>query len=335
MTGPAAVIGGGSWGTALALQLARNGRDVRLWFHDPSLEKRVRRGRVNRTYLPGHRLPAAVQTTARLPVALEGATTVLVVVPSHHLRRVVRRCAPHLRRGAALLMASKGIENRTLLRMSQVAAEETGLPAARIASLSGPSFAREVALGHPTTVVIGARSAALARRLQEEMNGERFRVYRNADQVGVELGGALKNVVALAAGILDGLGYGSNTSAALLTRGLHEITRLAVALGGRRTTLAGLAGMGDLVLTCTGKLSRNRQVGVELGRGRSLREILADMKMVAEGVRTSRSARALSLRSGVEMPIVQQVHGILFRGRSPARAVQALLERELKSETSL
>lgn len=329
------VIGAGSWGTALALHLARRGDRVRLWFHDARLEARVRSSRINRRYLPGHRLPRRIQTTSSLSEALPGASCVLLVVPSHHLRKVVRQCKPWLERGVPLVVATKGVENRTLLRMSQVVAAETGFPATRIASLSGPSFAREVAECHPTAVVVGARSAQLARRLQEQLSHGSFRVYRNSDQVGVELGGALKNVVALAAGILEGLGYGSNAGAALLTRGLHEITRLAVKLGARRNTLAGLAGMGDLVLTCTGGLSRNRQVGVALGQGRSLQQILAPMKMVAEGVRTSRSAYALARREGVDMPIVEQVHAVLFRRRSPKRAIQSLLERELKSETLL
>jgi glycerol-3-phosphate dehydrogenase (NAD(P)+) len=330
-----AVIGAGSWGTALALHLARRGDGVRLWFHDAAREARVRSSRVNTTYLPGYRLPKNIRTTVSLEDALSGVSTVLLVVPSHHVRKVARRCAPWLDGKAAVVIASKGIENGSLLRMSQVVAEETDLPPARIASLSGPSFAREVAEGHPTTVVVGARSAALARRLQEELSHGSLRAYRNSDQIGVEMGGALKNVVALAAGILEGLGYGSNTGAALLTRGLHEITRLAVQMGSRRSTMAGLAGMGDLVLTCTGGLSRNRQVGLALGKGRTLQQVLAPMKMVAEGVKTSRSAHALARREGVEMPIVDQVYGILFRRRSPRRAIRDLLERELKSETRL
>ncbi len=329
------VIGAGSWGTALALHLARRGEVVRLWFHDSRLEARVRSSRLNRRYLPGHRLPPEVRTTSDLSEALANTSCVLLVVPSHHLRRVVRQCKPWLVRSVPLVVASKGVENGTLLRMSQVVAAETGFPASRIASLSGPSFAREVAERQPTAVVIGTRNVELARRLQEQLSHGNLRVYRNSDQVGVELGGALKNVVALAAGILEGLGYGSNAGAALLTRGLHEITRLAVKLGARRNTLAGLAGMGDLVLTCTGGLSRNRQVGVALGQGRTLQEILAPMKMVAEGVKTSRSAYALARREGVEMPIVQQVHAVLFRRRSPKRAIRSLLERELKSETLL
>ena len=330
------VIGGGSWGTALALHVARRPAPVRLWVHDPDLERRLRRTRRNAVYLPGHRLPREVQTTSDLAEAVDGADTIVIAVPSHHLRRVLRACARRIHKNASLLVATKGIENRSLLRMSEVAAAATGISAARIASLSGPSFAQEVARGLPTTVVVASRGRAdLGRRLQSELSHGNLRIYRNSDQVGVELGAALKNVVALAAGILDGLGYGNNTSAALLTRGLHEITRLSVAMGGRRATLAGLAGMGDLVLTCTGGLSRNRHVGVELGRGRPLAAILDEMKMVAEGVRTSRSARALARREGVEMPIVDEVHAILFRGRAPGDAVRRLLARELKDESAL
>ncbi len=331
----AAVIGGGSWGTALAIHLSKSGRSVGLWVHDPELEAHMRRHRVNKTYLPRQRLHSRIQTTSRLETALEGASTVLLVVPSHHVRAVARACAPLLPKRAGILVASKGIENRTLLRMSEVVADETGLPMSRIASLAGPSFAREVVDGDPTTVVVGGRSGALGRRFQEELSHGNLRAYRNSDQIGVELGGALKNVIAVAAGILEGLGYGTNAGAALLTRGLHEMTRLAVALGAKRETLAGLAGMGDLVLTCNGKLSRNRRLGVELGRGRRLSSILEQMKMVAEGVRTSRSAHALARKHDVEMPIVEQVHGILFRNRAPRNAIRQLLERELKSETRL
>jgi glycerol-3-phosphate dehydrogenase (NAD(P)+) len=335
MSRPLAVIGGGSWGTALALHAARAGHDVRLWIHDPDLEAAVRAERVNRTYLPAHVVPDRVVTSSRLETALEGTGTALLAVPSHHLRAVVREAGAHLARRDAALVATKGIENGTLQRMSEVVASEGGLPAGRIASLSGPSFAEEVAAGHPTAVVIGARDEDLGARLVEEWSAGNLRIYRNRDQVGVELGGALKNVVAIAAGIVDGLGHGSNTLAALLTRGLHEITRLAVALGAERETLAGLAGMGDLVLTCTGSLSRNRGLGRELARGRRLDEVLAGTRMVAEGVRTCRAAVELARRSGVEMPIAAKVHAVLFEGASPREAIRDLLGRAPKEETAL
>ncbi|MGD8377358.1 MAG: NAD(P)H-dependent glycerol-3-phosphate dehydrogenase [Acidobacteriota bacterium] len=335
MSGSVAVVGGGSWGTALALHAARAGRSVRLWVHDAALERSMREGRENRTYLPGHPLPENLETSADLQEVLQGEGTAVLVVPSHHLREVVRRGARALAGGRPLVVATKGIEEGTLRRMSELVAEECGVPARRIATLSGPSFAQEVAAGHPTAVVIGAVDAALGARMQREWSAGNLRAYRNPDQLGVELGGALKNVVAIAAGIVDGLGLGSNTRAALLTRGLHEITRLAVALGARRPTMAGLAGMGDLVLTCTGGLSRNRQVGIELGRGRPLRQILAEMKMVAEGVRTCSGAVQLARRAGVEMPIADRMEAILFSGASPEAAIRELLSRSPKEETRL
>lgn len=335
MSARLAVIGGGSWGTALARHACLAGLPVRLWVHDPELGAAMRDTRDNATYLPGHRLPDGIAVSSDLAEVVPGADALLLAVPSHHLREVARACAGGLGRDAPLLVATKGIEQETLLRMSQVVAAETGRPSERVATLSGPSFAREVAEGHPTTVVVGCADEDLGRWFQRRLNARNLRIYRNRDQIGVELGGALKNVVALAAGILEGLGFGTNTAAALLTRGLHEITRLAVTLGGERATLAGLAGMGDLVLTCTGRLSRNRSVGVELGRGRSLDEVLSGMKMVAEGVRTARAALGLARRAEVEMPITERVNSILFEGMSPRDAVQDLLSRALKDETVL
>ena len=335
MSKPLAIVGGGSWGTALALHAARRWETVRLWIHDPELERSVRRERVNATYLPGHRLPENVVTSAAVPEVVEGAGTILFAVPSHHLRGVVQQAASGIPAEAAVLVATKGLEVETLLRMSEVVASAARLPVTRIAVLSGPSFAVELAAGHPTAVVVATEEEALARRLQGELSFGSLRIYRNADRIGVELGGALKNVIALAAGILEGLGYGSNTAAALLTRGLHEMTRLAVSLGGERATLAGLAGIGDLVLTCTGKLSRNRAVGVEVGRGRRLEEVLGGMKMVAEGVRAAAGAVGLARRQGVETPIAERVHAILFEAVPPREAVGDLLARELKDERTL
>jgi len=335
VTRPLVVVGGGSWGTALAIHAARVGGPVRLWVHDPLLAGAIREGRVNLPYLPGHRLPEGVGVDTDLHRSVAGAGMLLLAVPSHHLREVVRSLTPHLDPDVDVLIGTKGIENETLLRMSEVVHEESGVPARRLGVLSGPSFAAEVAAGHPTAIVVAAIDAGAGDRMQRALSHSNLRLYRNPDVIGVEIGGALKNVVAIAAGILEGLGYGANTAAALLTRGLHEMTRLAVALGGQRETLAGLAGMGDLVLTCGGQLSRNRQVGVALGRGEPLDLILAQMKMVAEGVRTSAAAVALAQRAGVEMPIAERVAAVLFRGLPPRDAIADLLARELKDETPL
>jgi glycerol-3-phosphate dehydrogenase (NAD(P)+) len=308
---------------------------VRLWVHDPALAETTRVGRENRSYLPGHLLPDSVSVDPDLARSAAGAGLVLLAVPSHHLREVVRALGPHLDPDADLLIATKGIEEDSLLRMSEVVLEESSLAAGRLAGLSGPSFAAEVAAGQPTAIVVAARDPAAADRMQRQLSHSNLRLYRNSDLIGVEIGGALKNVVAIAAGILEGLGYGANTAAALLTRGLHEMTRLAVALGGRRETMAGLAGMGDLVLTCGGRLSRNRQVGVALGRGEALPAILAGTRMVAEGVRTSAAAVALARRAGVEMPIAERVAAVLFQGLEPREAIADLLARELKDEAPL
>jgi len=335
MSRPLVVVGGGSWGTALAIHATRRGGEVRLWVHDPLLAESIRAGRENRSYLPGHRIPANLTIDADLARCVAGAGVVVLAVPSHHLRGVVRSLTPQLDRDTDVLVGTKGIEADSLLRMSEVVHEESGIPDRHLAVLSGPSFAAEVAAGHPTAIVVAASDAGAGERMQRALSHSNLRLYRNPDVIGVEIGGALKNVVAIAAGILEGLDYGSNTAAALLTRGLHEITRLAVALGGQRETLAGLAGMGDLVLTCGGRLSRNRQVGVALGRGESLAAILARMKMVAEGVRTSGAAVDLAQRVGVEMPIAERVAAVLFRELAPRDAIADLLARELKDETPL
>ena len=330
---PAAVVGAGSWGTALAGLLAANGHPVRLWARDPALAEAMRASRHNPRYLTSLPLPDAVEPTAELAGALAGALLVVSVVPSHAVRETMAAAAPHLAAGAVVVSASKGIENGTLMRMTEVLAE--ALPAAgggRLAVLSGPSFADEVARGLPTAVTVASAEPDTAERVREAFATPRFRVYTSTDVVGVELGGALKNVIAIATGIADGLGSGTSARAALITRGLAEISRLGTALGGEQLTFMGLAGLGDLVLTCTGDLSRNRTVGLRLGRGETLAEIQADMRMVAEGIRTTRSARALARRAGVEMPITEQVHEMLYDSKSPQVVVEELMTREFKPE---
>jgi glycerol-3-phosphate dehydrogenase (NAD(P)+) len=297
---------------------------------DEVLAGRIRAEGLSPAYLPGLRLPEGIGATTDLPGAADAAEVVLVVVPSAFCREVYRRLPGVLRPGVLLVSATKGIETESLSRMSEVAAAE----AARLAPavLSGPSFALEVAQEQPTAVVVASADASSAQVLQRALSSRTFRVYTSDDVVGVELGGALKNVIAIAAGIVDGLGYGSNTVAALVTRGLAEITRLAVALGGRADTLAGLAGLGDLMLTCTGGLSRNRSLGRSLGRGRSLREALQETRMVAEGVGTTLAACALARRAGIEMPIAEQMREVLYEGKPPRRAVDELMLRSLKRE---
>lgn len=326
-----AVIGAGSWGTALAIHLARIGHDVRLWGRDPALVHDMRCRRANAVYLPDITFPAGLEPTGDLGQALTDAGIVVVAVPTHGLRAVVARAAGHLAPGALVVSATKGLEEGRLLRMSEVLAEE--LPAAGdIAVLSGPSFAAELARGLPTAVVVASSSVRAVECVQAEFRSPALRLYGSGDVVGVEIGGGLKNIIAIAAGAVDGLGLGRNALAALVTRGLAEITRLAVALGAQRDTLAGLAGLGDLVLTCTGQLSRNRHVGEELARGRRLVEILAGTKMVAEGVRTTHAALALGSRVGVELPIALQIREVLAGHKTPSAAIEDLMGRPQKAE---
>lgn len=326
-----AVLGAGSWGTALAIHLARVGHEVRLWARDADFAAEMERRRANAVYLPDIPFPQSLSTGASLPDALRDAQLVLVAVPSHGMRQVLRQAGPHVDRAAVVLSATKGIEDGSLLRMSQVIAQEwPAVP--EVAVLSGPSFARELANQLPTVVVVASPSAEVVRHVQEEFRSGALRLYASADVIGVELGGALKNVIAIAAGVVDGLGLGHNAQAALITRGLAEISRLAVAAGGDRETLAGLAGMGDLVLTCTGALSRNRHVGLELARGRGLAEIVASTKMVAEGVRTTSAALALGAAHGVELPIAAQVDALLGGRVSAAAAVSELMGRRQRAE---
>jgi glycerol-3-phosphate dehydrogenase (NAD(P)+) len=327
------VIGAGSWGTALADLLARKGFPVILWAYEQELVERMGETRENDLYLPGFPLAPGLTFTAELREAVAGRELLVLVPPSQVMRRVMQQAAAHIEPGTLLVSAAKGIENDTLQTMSEVLLEV--LPAAvaeGLSFLSGPSFAREVAAGMPTAVVAAASREQVARRVQEVFSTEAFRVYTNDDVIGVELGGALKNVIAVAAGVSDGLGFGYNTRAAIITRGLAEMTRIGVAMGANPATFAGLAGMGDLVLTCTGDLSRNRTVGMELGRGRKLEEILGGMKMVAEGVKTTLSAYQLASRLGVEAPIIDQMYRILYEGKDPRRAVGDLMLRELKPE---
>ena len=326
-----AIIGGGSWGTALACVLAPRFDHVRLWMNEAEIAERTQSTRVNDVFLPGFSLPATVTVGNSLEEALADADFVLSVMPSHVVRAVYQRMLPWLRLETPLISATKGLEASSLLRVSQVIREVTG-PAYGIAVLTGPTFAREVAAGNPTALVAASDNPALAATVQARFSGPTFRVYASDDPIGVETGAALKNVIAIGAGICDGLGLGHNAVAALITRGLAELTRLAVVLGAKPETLSGLAGLGDLVLTCTGDLSRNRQVGLKLAAGLQLGEILQATPMVAEGVKTTAVAMQLSERHGVELPIVQEMHGVLNLGRLPAEAIRRLMSRTLRSE---
>jgi len=328
-----AVIGAGSWGTALGNLLAKKGHDTILWSYEAELPRVIQVEHRNPRYLSEVSLDPRLRATHSIAHAVDGADVVVSVTPSHTVREVLGRAAPDLRRDVLLVSASKGIEEGSLKTIDGVFLEV--LPpriAADAAFLSGPSFALEVGRENPTAVTMASRNPEAAVRAQELFQTDYFRVYTTDDVTGVELGGAIKNVIAIASGVVAGLGFGSNTMAALITRGLAEMTRLGVALGANPLTFAGLAGMGDLILTCTGGLSRNRAVGIALGQGERLEEVLAGMSMVAEGVRTTRSARALAQRVGVEMPIVEEVHAILFEGRPARSAVENLMLREPKAE---
>ncbi len=333
-----AIIGAGAWGTALSIVLGRKETHrVRLWIHEKDVCETIAQQRVNERFLPGQRIPECVTPCNDLAQALEGVAIVVSVMPSQHCRSLFERMRPHLRAETMIVSATKGLEEASLLRMSEVIAQvlKVDYPRApRIGALSGPSFALEAARGDPTAITVASLDAELARSVQQEFSNASFRVYTNEDPIGVELGGALKNTIAIAAGVCAGLGFGHNSVAALITRGLAEMTRLVVACGGKAETMAGLAGLGDLVLTCTGGLSRNRGVGVELGRGRKLPEILADMHgMVAEGIFTTTAAVGLAHAHGVEMPITEQMHAILHQGKAPREAIYELMTRSSKSET--
>ena len=330
-----AILGAGSWGTALAIVLSRSRmpHEISLWVHNAGLAEAIRRDRENKTYLPGSKLPASLRVHPQLEAALTGAQVILGAMPSAHARAVYVSALPFVATSASFVSASKGLEPSTHLRMSEVMAQVVSPKfTPRIAVISGPSFAVEAARGEPTAVVLASRDAALAAELQEEFAGPAFRLYTNDDVLGVELAGSMKNVMAIAAGACQGLGLGSNAVAALITRGLAEMARLAVALGARPQTLSGLAGLGDLVLTCTGSLSRNRFVGIELGKGLTLSEILANMRMVAEGVNTAAPLLALAREHQIDMPITEQVDAILHAGKAPKEAIRDIMERPLKRE---
>jgi glycerol-3-phosphate dehydrogenase (NAD(P)+) len=329
------VMGGGAWGTAIALSLTqRGGHAITLWVHSKEVTDRIRIRGENQDFLPGFRLPREIAITNDTDQALRGAEIVVNVMPSHHVRSAYELFALHLKSDQLLVSATKGIEDHSLLRMSQVIDQvlKSRGRTMRLAVMSGPSFAQEVAAGSPTAVAIASEDSAIATEIQREFSSSTLRLYTNDDVIGVELGGALKNVIAIAAGVVSGLGLGHNSIAALITRGIAEVTRLAVACGGRRETLAGLSGLGDLVLTCSGSLSRNRWVGIELGKGRQLPEILVELKgKVAEGVRTTSAALGLAQFHGVEMPIAAEVAAIL-NGKDPVQAMEELMSRPGRDE---
>ena len=328
-----AVIGGGSWGTALADLLAKNGHDTTLWVYEQDLALEMSSTRINSIYLPGFTLHPALTCTSSLPEALLDRTMILLVTPVQVMRSVLAQAAALIGPETVLVNASKGIELETLKTVSQICADLLGAEAlAHYVALSGPTFAREVASGLPSLIVAASRDQASAQRVQAAISNNSFRAYTNNDVIGVELGGAIKNVIAVAAGICDGLGFGHNARAALITRGLAEMNRLGLAMGAQHATFAGLAGMGDLVLTCTGDLSRNRTVGFKLGQGQLLADILAEMRMVAEGVKSAESVYLLARRLGVEMPIVEKAYQILHEDKPARQAVMELMARDLKAE---
>lgn len=328
-----AIIGAGAWGTALSIVLGRQQRHrIRLWAYEKEVRESIDVRRVNSLYLPDHKIPDCVFVSGNFSDLLKDSEIVVSVMPSQHCRRLFKEMLPHLQPGVLLVSATKGLEQDTFLRMSEVIGELAG-PRFQVGALSGPTFAAEVARGDPTAISVASKDARLATAVQREFSDPSFRVYTNDDVIGVELGGALKNVIAIAAGACDGLGLGHNSVAALITRGLAEMTRLVTACGGRAETMAGLAGLGDLVLTCTGALSRNRSVGFELGRGRKLPAIIAGMHgMVAEGVFTTTAAVQLAQKHHVEMPITEQIHAVLNQDKEPRDAIHQLMIRSTKSE---
>jgi len=330
---PIAIIGGGGWGTALAITLARIERDVRLWVYEPYLVETMIATHENPLYLPSVRIPSAVRVSNRAEEVLAGVHIVILAVPSHVYRQVFSNMLPLLNGDMFFVSATKGIENETLMRMSEVVADVAKARfTPRIAAISGPTFAPEVARGEPTALVVASPDEQLRLFLQKELSVPRFRLYTNPDLIGVEISSAVKNIIAIAAGVVDGLGLGSNPIAALITRGLAEMTRLVVACGGRRETLSGLAGLGDLVLTSYGNLSRNRRLGVALGQGKDIADVLSSTRMVAEGVKTAKSTVALARKLNVEMPIAEKMYAVLYEGLKPQDAISDLMERKLKEE---
>lgn len=333
--GPAiAVLGAGSWGTALAMLLGKKGYEVRLWDRSSHYVEAIALDRENRRYLPGFMLPDSVNPMTELGLAVAGVSLVVMVVPTHGYRDVFQRAIVHISPGTTVVSASKGIENESLKTMSQIMTETSQAAGVFVqtAVLSGPSFAKEVAAEVPTAVTAASESQKAAQCIQQLFNSDYFRAYTSTDIIGLEVSGALKNIIAIAAGICDGLEFGTNARAALITRGLAEITRFGVALGAQAQTFYGLSGVGDLVLTCTGDLSRNRYVGLELGRGKKLDQILQEMSMVAEGVKTTKSVQNIVERKELDMPILEQVYQILYRDKDCRQAVKDLLNRDLKAE---
>jgi glycerol-3-phosphate dehydrogenase (NAD(P)+) len=333
MNSTIAIIGAGGWGTALAITMARKERDVRLWAYEPYLVETMIATRENPIYLPSARVPESVRISNSLQDVLADARVVIIAVPSHVYRQVFSQMLPMLNAEMFFVSAAKGIENDTLMRMSEVVidvAKPRFVP--QVAAISGPTFAPEVARGEPTALVVASPNEMLRLSLQQELAAPRFRLYTNPDLIGVEIAAAVKNIIAIGAGVIDGLGLGSNATAALITRGLAEVTRLVVAAGGKRETLSGLAGLGDLILTSYGSLSRNRRVGIQLGQGKSIDEVVSGMRMVAEGVKTTKSAVALARKLKVEMPIAEKMYAVLYEGLSPHDAINDLMERKLKEE---
>jgi len=327
---PLAIIGAGSWGTALAVVLSPRFPEVRLWVYEQDLATRMCSSRENDVYLPGFLLPANVEVVTSLAAAVDGAGIVLGVMPAGRARGMYQQLLPALDQSMLLVSATKGLETGSLLRVSELIRQVVGARfAPNVAVLSGPTFAQEVASGEPTALVVASADQAVAALVQTAFSGATFRLYTSPDPIGVEIGGAVKNVIAIGAGVCHGLGFGSNTQAALITRGLAEMTRLAVALGGRDRTLAGLAGLGDLALTCNGALSRNRTVGLQLAAGRKVEDIVGSMRMVAEGIETTKATVELARRHGVEMPIAEQMYAMLYEGRSPIDAFWLLMDRVL------
>ncbi|MBI3399599.1 MAG: NAD(P)H-dependent glycerol-3-phosphate dehydrogenase [Deltaproteobacteria bacterium] len=327
------VLGAGSWGTTLANILAEKGFDISLWIREEELYQIVLKTRENAFFLPGVKLAQNITAVNSIEEAVKDRAVVVCVVPSHGVREIFQKAAPFLPKDAIVVSASKGLEQETLLTISQILKQT--LPKAihkNISVLSGPTFAKEVSRKLPTAICVASNKKASAEKVQRMFNTNHFRVYTNKDMIGVELGGALKNVIAIAAGISDGLALGMNARAALITRGLAEISRLGVSMGGHAATFAGLSGLGDLVLTCTGELSRNRSVGMMIGKGQKLPDILSEMKMVAEGVKTAEAAYALAKKHGVEMPITEQVYRVLYENKSPKDAVMDLMTRRVKEE---
>ena len=330
---PIAIVGGGGWGTALAITMARLERDIRLWVYEPYLVETMIATGENPIYLPSVRIPPSVRVSNSVEEVLAGVRIVILAVPSHVYRQVLSHILPLLNADMWFVSATKGIENETLMRMSEVIADVARprfVPC--IAAISGPTFALEVARGEPTALVVASPDESLRLYLQRELSAPRFRLYTNPDLIGVEISAAVKNIIAIAAGVVEGLGLGSNPAAALITRGLAEMTRLVVACGGRRETLSGLAGLGDLVLTAYGSLSRNRRVGVALGQGKNIDEVLSSTRMVAEGVKTAKSTVALARKLDVEMPIAEKMYAVLYEGLKPQDAIDDLMERKLREE---